>query len=256
MTLSVLTALSVGSTRRWLTRVLGYTAIVGIPRETIITSTIFTNISDQTLCILSTRSRFTKTEGWFRDRNTSLDGVDGFSVTWPAGAPLDIVNHHTLGVGSTRVGLALLQGPGTWYSRRITLKSRQAITDWSVSNHSTPRVWTTLVTLTLGSISDTSDKRIACLASGTGADGIAIVQLTDSSSTTGRWDTRVGGDWDGTTANICIALEAWFTGTDGVVVGKTADCVVSTESRTDRNTFSLESVAVLVFSTVIILSTF
>ena len=131
------------------------------------TSAILTRVSDQTFSIISTGSRFTQTERWFRDGNTALDGVDGLCESWLAGAPLDIVHHHTLSICSTWVWLALLQRSGTWDGRRITLISGQTIADWSVSNHSTARVWTTLITSTLGSILDTSDKWIASLASGT-----------------------------------------------------------------------------------------
>lgn len=148
-------------------------------------SAVLTRVSDQTLSIVPTGSRFTQTERWLRDGNTSLDGVDGLSKAWLAGAPLDIVDHHTLSIGSTWVGLALLQRSGTWDGRRIALIPGQTVTDRSVSNHSTARVWPTLVTSALGSILDTSDKRIASLASGTGADGIAIVQFTHSPSPTG-----------------------------------------------------------------------
>ena len=148
------------------------------------TSAVLTRVSDQTLSIVPTGSRFTQTERWLRDGNTSLYGVDGLSEAWLAGAPLDIVDHHTFSIGSTWVGLALLQRSGTWDGRRIALIPGQTVTDWSVSNHSTARVWPTLVTSALGSILDTSDKRIASLASGTGADGIAIVQFTHSPSST------------------------------------------------------------------------
>ena len=144
-------------------------------------------VCDQTLCICSTWSRLT--EGHNRglvdaDGDAALDCVDSLSITWFTRAALDVVHNNTLGVGSTWVGLALLQRSGTWDGRRIALIPGQTVTDWSVSNHSTARVWPTLVTSALGSILDTSDKRIASLASGTGADGIAIVQFTHSPSST------------------------------------------------------------------------
>ena len=140
----------------------------GVPIIALLTLAHLARVSlSDTLSIVSTRSRFTQTERRFRDGNTSLDGVDGLSESWLAGAPLDIVYHHTLSICSTWVGLALLQRSGTWDGRRITLIPGQTVTDWSVSNHSTSRVWTTLIASALGSILDTSDKRIASLASGT-----------------------------------------------------------------------------------------
>jgi hypothetical protein len=50
-------------------------------------------------------------------------------------------------------------------------------------------------------------------------------------------------------------LEAGLAGTDRVVVGRTADGVVSTETRAHQDTFPLESVAVLVLRTVRVQST-
>ena len=75
------------------------------------TSTVLSILIDDTLSIGSTWAWLTQTDhSWGVDGDTALDGVDGLSVTWLAGAPLDIVDHHTLCVGSTWVGLAGLTG--------------------------------------------------------------------------------------------------------------------------------------------------
>ena len=113
-----------------------------------------------------------------------------------------------------------------------------------------------MVTLTLGTIIDTSDKWVASLSSGTGADRVAIVQLTHSLHTTWGGITGVDSYWDGGTAHISIALVAWLTTADGIVIGKVTDSVVSTESRTYRGTLPLESVTVLVLRTIRVLGTF
>lgn len=162
-------------------RVAGAAATEGIASEASMTSAVLSILIDDTLSIGSTGSWLTQTDhSWRVDGDTALDGVDGFSVTRLAGAPLDIVDHHTLCVGSTRVGLTWLDRSDTGDGRWIALISWETVAHWSVSNHSAARVGTTLVTLALGTIIDTSHKWVASLASGTGADGIAIVQLTYS----------------------------------------------------------------------------
>ena len=89
-----------------------------------------------------------------------------------------------------------------------------------------------MIASTLGSISDTSDKRIASFASWTGTDWVSIVQFTDGLHTTWRWITWIRSNRNGGTANISIALEARFAAADWVVIGKVADGVVTAEPRT------------------------
>ena len=64
------------------------------------------------------------------------------------------------------------------------------------------------------------------------------------------WNTWVGR-WlvEGTT-NIRVSIKSLLTGADWVMIDKATLSVVTAEARTHRNTFSLESVAVLIFGTV------
>ena len=255
---SVLTALSVGATGRGLAGVGRDAALEGVPSEAGIAPAVLSDVVNQTLRVVSTRPGLAQRHyGLLRpDGDTALDGVDGLGVAGPAGAALDVVHHHALGVGSARVGLAGLHWADTGDGRGVSFVSRQTETHRAVSDHPAAGVGAALVPATLGAVVDTADEGVAGLTPGTGTDGVAVVQLTQGVDTTGRGVAGVGEHRGGGAANISIALEPGLAGTDGVVVGRTADGVVSTETRAHQDTFPLESVAVLVLRTVRVQSTF
>ena len=254
----VLTALGVGATRRGLTRVLDHTASGSerVSSEAGQTPTVLGGASNQTLSILTTRPGLTQgTAPYLQDRHTALDGVDGLGVAGLAGAPLHIVDHHTLGVLAAGVGLAGLDGPHAGDGRGVALIPGQTEAHGPVSDHPTSGVGAALVTPTLGTVIDTSHEGVASLASGTRADGVTVVQLTDGASPAGGGDAGVGGHRDGGAAHVGVTLIAGLTGADRVVVGKLAHSVGAAEAGAHRETLPLESVAVLVLGTVRVLGT-
>ena len=255
---SVLTAVRVGAAGRGLAGVGWDAALEWVASEPGITPAVLSDIANQALGVVSTGPGLAQRHhhGLWLDWHTALDGVDGLCVSWLAGAPLDVVHHHTLSVGSTRVGLAGLDWADTRDGWRVSFISRQTETHRAVRDHPAAGVGPALVSATLGAVVDTADEGVAGLTPGTGTDGVAIVQLTHGVDTTGRGVAGVGQHWGGGAANISISLEAGLAGTDRVVVGRTADGVVSTETRAHQDTFPLESVAVLVLRTVRVQSTF
>ena len=142
------------------------------------TTVLIAAVCDQTLCICSTWSGLT--EGHNRglvdaDGDAALDCVDSLSITWFTGAALNVVHNNTLGVGSTWVGLALLHWFHAGDSRRVALKSGQAVADGTVGNHPAARVGSTLVAPAAFTIGDASDKWVSCLTPRARADGVSVV---------------------------------------------------------------------------------
>ena len=184
---SVLTAVRVGAAGRGLAGVGWDAALEWVASEPGITPAVLSDIANQALGVVSTGPGLAERHHGclWPDFNTALDGVDGLSVSWLAGAPLDVVDHHTLSVGSARVGLAGLDWADTRDGWRVSFISRQAETHRAVSDHPAAGVGAALVSATLGAVVDTTDEGVASLTTGTGTDGVAIVQLAQGVNTTG-----------------------------------------------------------------------
>lgn len=180
-----------------------------------------------------------------------MDGVDCLSESRGTGAALDIVDDNTLGVGSTRVGLALLHGLHAGDGRRVPFIPRQAVADGPVSDHPAARVWPALVAPAQLPVLDAPDEGVAGLTPGTGTDRVPVVQLTNGFDPAGRGFTGVTGLLDKSAADVRVTVVARLAGTDGVVVGGAAVGVSAAELITaDREALPAEPVAVLVLGTV------
>ena len=191
----------------------------------------------------------------FSQGHTTLDGVDGLGEARFAGAPLHIVDHHALCVLAARVGLAWLDWSDAGDGGGVALIPGQTVAHGPVSYHPTPGVGAALVSPALGAVSDASHEGVASLAAGARADGVAVVQLADGLHPAGGGHAGVAGHGDGGAAHVRVTIVAGLAGAYWVVVGKLADCVVTTEARTHRDTLPLESVTVFVLGTVPVLGT-
>ena len=213
---------------------------------------LVSTVRDETLGVISTRPWFTKSDNYgLVDSDTALDGVDSFCEAGGTGAALDVVDHDTLCVGTARVGLALFHGLHAGDCRWVSLKPGKAVADRAVGDHPAARVWSTLVAATLLAVLDTPHKGVSGLSPGAGADGVAIVQLTDRCNATGGGHTRVGGLLNKETTNIGVAVVTRPTGADWVVVGVATVGVGSTElAAAHGQALTTEPVAVAVLRAV------
>ena len=137
---------------------------------------LIATVCDQTFCICSTGSWLTEGNHWLNaNRDAALDCVDSFCKAWCTCAPLDVVHNNTFSVGATGVRLALLHWFHAGDSRRVALKSGQAVADGTVGNHPAARVGSTLVAPAAFTIGDASDKWVSCLTPRARADGVSVV---------------------------------------------------------------------------------
>ena len=180
-----------------------------------------------------------------------MDGVNSFGEARGTGAPLDVVHNDTFGVGAAGVGLALLHWLHAGDGWGIALKPGQAVADRTVGNHPAAGVWSALVASTSLAVLDTPDEWVSCLASWTGADGIAVIQLADCSNSTRGGDAGVGWLLDERAPNVRVSVVPRPAGADGVVVGEAAVGVGAAElAAAHRKALPTEPVAVPILSTV------
>lgn len=97
---------------------------------------------------------------------------------------MEAIHHVAVGVGSTGGGLAGVSWGTARLTGRVTHKFRKAEADGNTAHYPTSGVRSALVRLTVIALGNALLEGVASGASGTQTDGVAVVQLTESSFTT------------------------------------------------------------------------